>query len=109
MREELEKRFFEFVRGEPSGRTCALESGYAVHERRRKALMHFLLVICGPQNREDRFEEAVSDAAADGVDWYNRRAGLDVRWEEALRCGRQVRPTETICKARGDTMWDLSN
>ena len=90
MREELEKRFFKFVRGEPSGRTCALESVYAVHKRRRKALAHFLLVVCGPQYREGLFEETVIDAATDGVDWHNSGAGFDGRWEEALRRGWQV-------------------
>ena len=90
MREELEKLFFEFVRSEPSGGACAQESMYAVHERRREALTHFLLVVCGCQYREDRFEQTVINAAAGGFDWHNRRAGLDIRWEEALRRGRLV-------------------
>ena len=84
MREELEKRFFKFVRGEPSGRTCALESVYAVHERRRKALAHFLLGVCGPQDREGQVEETLVDAATGGVDRRNPSAGLGGRWEEAL-------------------------
>ena len=50
---------------------------YAVHERRRKAITHFLLVVCGPQYREGQFEETVIDAATNGVDWRNRRASLD--------------------------------
>ena len=90
MREELEKLLFKFVRGEPSGRTRALESVYAVYERRREALAHFLLVVCGPQYREGRFVETLVDAAADGVDWHNRRAGPGGRWEEALRRGQLV-------------------
>ena len=69
---------------------CALESADPAHERRRKALTHILLVPCGRQYREDRVEQAVIDAAADGIGWRNRRAGLDIRWEEALRRGRQV-------------------
>jgi hypothetical protein len=36
-----------------------------------------------------RFEQTVINAAADGIDWRNRRAGLHFRWEEALRRGRQ--------------------
>ena len=90
MREELEKRFFKFVCGEPSSRMCALESVYDMHERRRKALTHFQLVACGPQYREGQFEETVIDAAADRVDWHNHRVCLDGRWEEALRRGRLV-------------------
>ena len=68
---------------------CALESVDAAHERRRKALTHFLLVVRGRQYREDRVEQTV-DAAADGIGWRNRRAGLDIQWEEALRRGRLV-------------------
>ena len=69
---------------------CALESADPAHERRRKALTHILLVPCGRQYREDRVEQAVIDAAADGIGWRNRRAGLDIRSEEALGRGRQV-------------------
>ena len=89
MHEELEKRFFEFVRSEPSGGACALQSMYAVHERRRKALAHFLLVVCGCQYREDLFEQTVINAAAGGIDRRNRRAGLGFRWGKALRRERQ--------------------
>ena len=69
---------------------CALESVDAAHERRRKALTHFLLVVRGRQDREDRVEQTVINAAADGIGWRNRIVGLDVRWEEALRRGRQA-------------------
>ena len=69
---------------------CALESADPAHERRRKALTHILLVPCGRQYREDRVEQAVIDAAADGIGWRNRRTGLGIRWEEALRSGRQA-------------------
>jgi hypothetical protein len=68
LREELEQLFFKFVRGVPSGRTRPLESVYAVHERRRKALAHFLLVVCGPQHREGQVEGNLVNAATDGVD-----------------------------------------
>ena len=69
---------------------CALESADPAQERRRKALTHILLVPCGRQYREDRVKQAAIDAATDAIGWRNRRAGLDIRWEEALRRGRQV-------------------
>ena len=56
LREELEKSFFIFGRSDPSSRMCALESADPAHERRRKALTHFLLVVRGRQDREDRVE-----------------------------------------------------
>ena len=37
MREELEKSFFVFGRGDPSSGMCALESVDAAHERRNSA------------------------------------------------------------------------
>ena len=55
-----------------------------------KALAHILLVVRGRQYWEDRVEQTVIDAAADGIGWRNRRAGLVIRWEEALLRGRLV-------------------
>ena len=74
MREELEKSFFKFVSSEASGGECALESEYDAHERWRKALSHFLLVVCGRQHREDRCEQTIMNPVTDGIDWRNSRA-----------------------------------
>ena len=52
LREELEKRFLEFVRSEPSGRTCALKSMHAVHERRREMLTHPSYVVANTERTD---------------------------------------------------------
>ena len=41
---------------------------------------------CAIENEIDNLDNL--DAAADGVDWHNRRAGLHVRKEGALQRGR---------------------